>query len=1240
MTRFLFGRVAEVLYKKPFFRKHGSEGGSAFRCASDRMAKKPQKPKRRALRPRGRGAIPPRSHPAQRPPVSEQALRELLENANDIIYTQDLNGNFTSVNKAAERITGYSRQEALRMNMADIVVPEDREMARSFTARKLAGEVLDRPYEVDIRTKEGKRLSVEVSTRLIVRDGKPVGVQGIARDITDRKRAEQDLRESEAKFRAVTETAASAIFIIQDERYAYVNPASEQISGYARAELLGMPYWKLSPPEEREMVIQIANARLRGEPVPARQELRLIRKGGEERWVDFTATVIEFRGSPAILGTAFDITERKRAEQDLQVQKAYLEQLFDSAPEAIALLDNDRRIVRVNGEFRRMFGYAAGECVGREITMIVPDDRRAESAFILDTLGRGSPVNVETTRRRRNASLVQVSMLATPIRLDGGQIAMYLIFRDITEQKRAEEALRESESKFRAVAETAPIAIYIHDGARFLYVNPASEQISGYSRVELFELGPWHMVHPEYMDLLRRRTLARQRGDAVPTRYEFPILTKSGETRWLDFSAGVIQFEGHQAILATAVDITERKRAEALQSALYRIADTARQAGELGELYPAIHRIVGELMYAKNFYIALYDEATQLLSFPYFVDQEDPTPAPKPLGKGLTEYVLRSGEPLLATPEKFDELVARGDAQIIGAPSLDWLGVPLKRGERAFGVLVVQTYEPNVRYGEKEKEILTFVSQHVAGAIEHKRSEEKLRESESRYRTLVQSAVYGIYRSSAVEDRFLDVNPALISMLGYASTEELLALKLSRDVYWDPEERMRLLEEHGQRPRTEGVQVRWKKKDGSPITVRLSGRTVRDARGEALAFEMIAEDITERAALELQLLQSQKMEAVGRLAGGVAHDFNNLLTVIKGYGELMLEELRPNDPMRAEVEEIQKAADRAVSLTRQLLAFSRRQVLAPKIIDLNSVVANMDKLLRRLLGEDIELNTVLDPRLGHVKADPGQIEQVIMNLAVNARDAMPSGGKLTIETVNLDLDSFYAREHVTVAAGPYVMLAVSDTGVGMDTETQSHIFEPFFTTKELGKGTGLGLSTVYGIVKQSGGYIWVYSEMGRGTTFKVYLPRVAEEVAAAGAAGPEHETHRGNETILLVEDEDGVRALIRQVLVRNGYKVLEARHGEEAALLADGHKEPIHLLLTDVVLARMSGRELAQRLAPQRPEMQVIFMSGYTDEAIVHHGMLTPGAKFLQKPFTTDTLMHAVRGLLDSAKANAGQGGN
>jgi PAS domain S-box-containing protein len=395
------------------------------------------------------------------------------------------------------------------------------------------------------------------------------------------------------------------------------------------------------------------------------------------------------------------------------------------------------------------------------------------------------------------------------------------------------------------------------------------------------------------------------------------------------------------------------------------------------------------------------------------------------------------------------------------------------------------------------------------------------------------------------------------------------------------------------------------------------------------AIVINARDVTERKRLEDQLRQAQKMEAVGRLAGGVAHDFNNLLTAILGYCNLVLDEIPAQDPLRQDLEEIRHAGERAAALTRQLLAFSRRQMLQPQIIDINNLVWQMEKMLRRLIGEDIELVTALAPDLMHVKVDPGSIEQVLVNLAVNARDAMPVGGQLTIETALIDLDAAYAETHVTVVPGPYVMLAVSDSGQGMDADTRARIFEPFFTTKEQGKGVGLGLSTVYGIVKQSGGYIWVYSEPGHGTVFKVYL-RPSEAAAAAQPVEPaaEADRNRGWETVLLVEDEDAVRALAREVLRRQGYVVLEARHGLDALRVAERHQDPIHLMVTDVVMPHMSGRDLARRLGDVRPNMKVLFMSGYTDHAVVHRD-LTPGSAFLQKPFTPESLARKVRNVLD-----------
>jgi len=505
------------------------------------------------------------------------------------------------------------------------------------------------------------------------------------------------------------------------------------------------------------------------------------------------------------------------------------------------------------------------------------------------------------------------------------------------------------------------------------------------------------------------------------------------------------------------------------------------------------------------------------------------------------------------------------------------------------------------------------------------------RASEASHQTLVEQAPVGIYRSNPA-GRFLSVNAALVRILGYDSAAEVLQLDLSRDVYADPAERQRLLDRDTYTDREyDEVEATWKRKDGSPLNVQLSVRAVRNPARQVEYYETFLRDVTEQRLLQQQLVQAQKMEAVGRLAGGIAHDFNNLLTVITSYSDLLLEDFGPDDPRRDDVEQVRKAAEGATSLTRQLLAFSRQQVLEPRVVNLNAVVSGLRKMLQRVIGEDVEFATTLAPDLRAVRADVGQLEQVLMNLAVNARDAMPTGGKLTIETANVDLDADYTRTHHQTAAGHFVMLAVSDTGSGMDEATKARIFEPFFTTKGPGKGTGLGLATVYGIVKQSGGVVWVYSELGHGTSFKVYLPRVDDPVDQGGASPPAARVPRGTETVLVVEDAAAVRAVTRQVLQRQGYTVLEAANGEAALQLAAAHHGPIHLLLTDVVMPGPSGRQTAERLAHLRPETRVLYTSGYTDDSIVRHGILESGIAYLQKPFTPDGLARKVREVLDSS---------
>src|ERR1700690_3353748 len=507
-------------------------------------------------------------------------------------------------------------------------------------------------------------------------------------------------------------------------------------------------------------------------------------------------------------------------------------------------------------------------------------------------------------------------------------------------------------------------------------------------------------------------------------------------------------------------------------------------------------------------------------------------------------------------------------------------------------------------------------------------TQDSLRRSESNFRSLVMNAPYGICRCNAL-GILQDANPALVAMFGYNSAAEIKGRHLG-SLYADAQQWFQTADYFHTRKEFNDLTTECVRKDGTVLVARISGRSIPNGK-DGNTFEIFMEDITETRTLELQLHQAQKMEAIGRLAGGIAHDFNNLLMVISGYSEFLLERLGPDPRLRGPAQEISNATQRATALTRQLLAFSRKQMLAPKVLDLNEVVAENLKMLTRMIGEDIDLVMVPGPTLGAVRADPGQIDQVIMNLAVNARDAMPQGGKLTIETANVSLDENFTRTHSPVVPGDYVMLSISDTGVGMDSETQSRIFEPFFTTKGA-KGTGLGLSTVYGIVKQSGAYIFVESRPQSGTSFRAYFPRVdvREEAAAEQESIGLPRADRGRETILLVEDETNLRHLAHQYLENQGYRILDAEDGAAALQIAAGHRGTIDLLLTDVVMPGMNGRELAAKITSQRPEIHVLYMSGYTENAIGHDGLLDAGINLLQKPFSLPTLKDRVRELMDS----------
>jgi two-component system, cell cycle sensor histidine kinase and response regulator CckA len=512
---------------------------------------------------------------------------------------------------------------------------------------------------------------------------------------------------------------------------------------------------------------------------------------------------------------------------------------------------------------------------------------------------------------------------------------------------------------------------------------------------------------------------------------------------------------------------------------------------------------------------------------------------------------------------------------------------------------------------------------------ERKRASDALRLSEGSFRSMIENAPYGIYRATAA-GQLLRVNPALQKMLGYDSADELLKMNLARDLYSEPQQHQRIIDLLATEKGFKDVEVEWTRKDGTLTKARCSGLLVTDEAEQDAYFEVFAEDATEKRLLERQLQLAQKMEAIGRLSGGIAHDFNNLLGVIIGYSEVLKKRLAVTDPLREHAEEIEKAGQRAASLTRQLLAFSRQQVLAPAVLNLNALLTDLGKMLPRLIGEDVELALKLEPKLGLVKADQSQIEQVVMNLVVNARDALPRGGRLVVETSNVTLNHAYTLLHPGSRVGPYVLLSVTDNGTGMSPETLAHLFEPFFTTKERGKGTGLGLATVYGVVKQSGGYIWVDSEPGKGSSFRVYLPQIDEPVSAPVVAALPAESFQGAETILLVEDAGPLRKLAHALLEQNGYHVLAAEHGAEALKIAEQKTRHIDLLLTDVIMPGMTGRALADRLVAEQAGLRVLYMSGYTDSAIADQGVLEPGTYLLHKPFTEEALIQKVREVLDA----------
>lgn len=766
------------------------------------------------------------------------------------------------------------------------------------------------------------------------------------------------------------------------------------------------------------------------------------------------------------------------------------------------------------------------------------------------------------------------------------------------------------------------IAVLGVDGV-LQFANRSFQTMLGYPLEGLVGHHLGNLVHALDVATIRKllTEIASKPEAAMSNRCRFRC--HDGSWRWIQFSCKNRRFEpGPDAMLFHGNDVTDLQRMESERQVNSEIVHALNETAHLDQLLNRIHHALKRILPADNCFVALHDPANDAFEFPFFADEYDTAPPPQKVGRSCTAYVFRTGNAKLIPQSDFDRLVETGEVELVGSPAPAWLGVPLKTPTATIGVLVVQHYQNESAYDLRDLEFLESVGGHIALAIERRRAEEDLRRNESTLRLLFEHNPLPTWLYEIDSLRFLRVNQAATQLYGY-SAEEFESMTIL-DVY--PESQRAKAREYIRNMHSETEEHEFwqhQSKDGQAFEVESISHELTYA-GKQVRLA-VAQDISERRLLESQLRQALKMEAVGRLAGGVAHDFNNLLMVIKGHTELLLSVLSPSEQITRKIEQIDRSADRAAALTRQLLAFSRRQVLQPQVINMNSIVEEMGKLLPRLIGEDIELLIRTDEKLGTIRADASQMEQVLMNLAVNARDAMPSGGKLVVETSNCDLDHAFTASHPLMKPGPYVVLAVTDSGTGMDAETQAHIFEPFFTTKEKGKGTGLGLAMVYGIVKQSGGFIWVYSELNKGTSFKIYLPRVDRAEEHLTPTHPSAEVPMGSETVLLAEDEQDVREIAREFLESGGYCVIEAEDGREAMELARQNRGKIQLLVTDMVMPGMTGQELAVRLQSEDPGLNVIFMSGYSERAATEMADADPSVRLLCKPFSRAAILRAVR---------------
>jgi len=987
--------------------------------------------------------------------------------------------------------------------------------------------------------------------------------------IVERHRIHAGLRLQTQQHATIVEGSLQGIVIHEAGVIRYANQSIARLLGYeSPAELLGLRAINHVAPHDRARILDMARAQERGEAVPTRYEFQAQRVDGSLVSMECLVTPITWRGRVATVSVMLDITERKRTESAIRT----LAEVGHARAEKLAVLARVSSVIAAATDSERVLeavAQAAVALLGAKVAGVLVDD----SATGVLRVGRH-------------------------------------FTRDST---RPSEIFETGEVPYgRGVAGV------VYESRTPVFVENIDHEPRWVHR-HLVEAADLHA----YAGL---PLIARDRAIGVLSIF-------FGEHRsFADEERELMGFLASQAAVAIdnarLLQETERRRRTAEAHA--EIGRLLGQSLDLAEVSDRIVESVRTLLRVANaalFRLRPETEDHESLSLRGDHGVGAGSRLVYPLGQGAIGLAARSRRPVVTSDLLADPRIPQPpdhQARMKRAGFGAVLAVPLVVQGRVIGALSLGDTVGR-QFTDEEVQVVEAFADRAAIALETARLYQEVRDARDFLQSIAASSADAIVTTD-VHGRITYWSPGAEEMFGYGA-DEAFGRTAAEFYVSGPDEARTVMARLLAEGRVRDYEAVVRGKDGRTLVGSASISLLRDASGALTGTVGVLKDLTGRRVLEESLRQSQKMEAVGRLAGGIAHDFNNLMTVVLGRSDLLLKRLRPEDPMRRDIELFRKTAMRATQLTRQLLAFSRKQVLQPKVLDLNAVVENMESMLRRLIGEDVALRTVLPPALGRVKADPGQLEQVIVNLVVNARDAMPDGGKLTIETSDVELTDGEAQ-HAGTRPGPTVVLAVTDTGTGMDAATQARIFEPFFTTKEQGKGTGLGLSTVYGIVQQSDGGISVHSAPGAGTTFKIYLPRIEESVEIAPSPEPRQRAGGGTETVLLVEDEDELRAVVLETLQMYGYTVLEAGHGGEAMLIAERYSGPIDLLLTDVVMPTMSGADLARRLAAVRLEMKVLFVSGYTDDAIVHHGVLEPGTAFLEKPFNPEQLVRRVREVL------------